>query len=962
MSWYDGDGDGLKRLYKLSLASGLFLAAPLVVGTLWYAWSSYTTVERYRRAVDDKGSVGLELFQVALHDELVRDLRALTLGERPVVGRLPTYELSLSPADVDLLTAQLGAKGAKTYAKGLLRVDGGVHEVEVRYRGEQPWHSLGVQKSMKIKVDRGDLVDGMRVFNLLNDPTPFGLEDQIILDLARDSGLLTPDYRPVRVRINNHDMGVYRLESQPDESLIRQNHRIPGNMYAGDAEKLRGDQAFGPLFTSTAGWTKLADRSEARAAEVAELVRFVDAVHHASHAEFVRFAERSLDLPRYARFDALDVTFGGDEHDFLSNHRFYADPYRGKLEPVAWTFRGFQRDETLNGVDSPLLVRLKFTPRYLAERDRAVYQLLTGQASVPAIHDRAERAIAGLAEELAADPYWDAYKLLPRASRLHRALTRPMSFDRWILATEYEIDGFGQRSRYLLDVLEAPSVDVQAAPAGGMVGGTVGGAVRLDVTVRGHGAYAVEELRAVGPCSGALSAWADTSLDGRLDPAHDTPLGTGEVGQSLRPSRDSALTTRARLVPREDASAKRGYVRVEQEPTVYSYFLEARECAPAEVVVVLRSMVTGASARIAVVPSSTTAPALHTPLTPVDAPLSMQVGELSPHPWQYAPAPLPRTLVLGPGVVELPRSVRYEATDTVEIAAGTTLALGPEASLEFLGKVDARGTPERPIVIRRLDPSRAFGGLSLSGPGTAGSALTEVRIHGGSHPRGGDVEYTALINVHDTRDITLTSWRIFDVSATEDVVHGYLVDGLVLHEVELERAPTDGIDLEFVRAELRGVRIIGAGDDGLDLMGSTLRLQDSLIAGAVNNGISAGEETDVTATSVVVTDTKIGVLAKNASTVRLVRSLVNRSKVALRARRKETRYGGPSRIGAAETFVVDAETVQDADKGSTIEVGQLRVELPAEGELGHVLSQVLHAPSWAQADEVLDALRERGGR
>jgi hypothetical protein len=329
---------------------GLFLAAPLVVGTLWYAWSSYTTVERYRRAVDDKGSVGLELFQVALHDELVRDLRALTLGERPVVGRLPTYELSLSPADVDLLTAQLGAKGAKTYAKGLLRVDGGVHEVEVRYRGEQPWHSLGVQKSMKIKVDRGDLVDGMRVFNLLNDPTPFGLEDQIILDLARDSGLLTPDYRPVRVRINNHDMGVYRLESQPDESLIRQNHRIPGNMYAGDAEKLRGDQAFGPLFTSTAGWTKLADRSEARAAEVAELVRFVDAVHHASHLQSSPASpRRELDLPRWARFDALDVTFGGERARLPTPTTASTPiPYRGKLEPVAWSFRGFQRDAGFN--------------------------------------------------------------------------------------------------------------------------------------------------------------------------------------------------------------------------------------------------------------------------------------------------------------------------------------------------------------------------------------------------------------------------------------------------------------------------------------------------------------------------------------------------------------------------------------------------------------------------------------
>ena len=179
-----------------------------------------------------------------------------------------------------------------------------------------------------------------------------------------------------------------------------------------------------------------------------------------SPRDFAAYAEEELDLPRVAIFDALDVVFGGSEHDWFSNWKFYADPYRGKLEPVAWSFRGFQHEHAFNAIDAPLLIRLKMTPGYLARRDRKVYELLTGKASVPSIRERADRAMGALAEELAADPYWDAYKLLPRASRFHRFYVRPMTLDRWGLAAGYELDMFAERSRWLLDQLEEPGVEV----------------------------------------------------------------------------------------------------------------------------------------------------------------------------------------------------------------------------------------------------------------------------------------------------------------------------------------------------------------------------------------------------------------------------------------------------------------------------------------------------------------------
>ena len=159
------------------------------------------------------------------------------------------------------------------------------------------------------------------------------------------------------------------------------------------------------------------------------------------------------------------------------------------------------------------------------------------------------------------------------------------------------------------------------------------------------------------------------------------------------------------------------------------------------------------------------------------------------------------------------------------------------------------------------------------------------------------------------------------------MLHANTVERLSLHELTIEGAPIDAVDLEFVTADVRNLTVIGAGDDCLDLMGSKVRVQDSLITGCKSNAISAGEETELTANRVVIADARTGILAKNASEARVIRSLLYRTERGLRARRKQVRWG-PSRIGTSEVFVAGAEVVHDADKGSTIEISSVRMELP----------------------------------
>ena len=87
-----------------------------------------------------------------------------------------------------------------------------------------------------------------------------------------------------------------------------------------------------------------------------------------------------------------------------------------------------------------------------------------------------------------------------------------------------------------------------------------------------------------------------------------------------------------------------------------------------------------------------------------------------------------------------------------------------------------------------------------------------------------------------------------DVGKT-DAVHVAYVRGLSVSDSIFANTGGDGLDLEFVDAEVSRVEFINIGDDALDLMGTFVTFADSIIIGANGNGVSAGEESRVTVRS-----------------------------------------------------------------------------------------------------------------
>jgi hypothetical protein len=947
-----------RRFYRARAFPSLLVCLPGLLLVLWYTWSAFARVDHYRRAVDEEGPFLLETLQIALHDQVQADIRRMLMGPPPDPSSLYTYRLRMKRHEWDKLVASAKHRKARPYVNGKVEHDGKLLDAEIRLRGNRHWHTDGAQKSLKVKLDKGELIHGYRIFNLINDPTSMVIGQQLILDLARESGLLTPRASFVRVKLNSKDLGVYHYETAADESLLRSAQRMPGSIYTSE---LPGSAKTEDLWSKSEFWTKVASRTDSDddRGDFSDLNRFLHAVSHATTREFYDFTRHELDLTSFARLDALDVAFGGDQRDFRENHNYYFDPYRGLWEPIAGDFRGFRDDPLFNLVDSPVLLRLKMTPGYLSLRDRVLYDFLTAEGAPSAIHARAARLLTELAPELRTDPNWDAYRQLPRVDAFHRRMLRPNTLSRLALVIESELTTYDHRHAQLVGALERNPLflsvgDTHAAGEPGVPATETGFSTRLGLIIDGHAGVALNELLVD---FGAGCAAPRSSLF-----ASDAEVATaGQAGQ-LELTRELVLHPSVGIVPRANPNERRGNVRGEVLPIEYELSLRT-SCRPRGVIARGRHLATDSRVVSRPAPAELLTRLPRQRLGSGDVP-KFEAGEAAPHPWELS-TPEPEELSLGPGDVRIPETRVFEPNQTVTIRPGTRLLMGPQASLVFLGRVTFDGQRHQRIQIEALRSDAPWGGLAIQGPATHGSRLSHVTIGGGTVPRFRAIAYPAMVDVHHTRDILIEGCVLGQNALDTETLHIAYVDGLALHDTTFLRIPGDAVDVEYSSADLRRLRIVNAGDDSIDLMGSRITLSDSTLLGAEGNGISAGEESQVNIQNTLIADCAVGVLAKNAAHVSLSGSVLFRNGTGVRSYQRTVRYAGDSEVTANVLFIAQSrkEAVKRDDrKADALDRGRVLMDLPQPGVLDHVLQNVLEISDWQELPRWIADQKEQAVR
>ncbi len=939
-----------KRLWHLKLGHGLILVAPALIICAWYSMAAFLAHDRYARAIDVDQPLTVEIFHLHLHDHLSRDLRRLTASRLSAEPNLPSLNLHLSNADLDALGENVPpTEGKASYVEGILERGGEYLDVGVRYRGRRPKHWLYAQKSWKVRVRDGRFLDGLGIFNFINTPDPLPFDELIVMDLAREHGLLTPVYYPFRLLLNNTLMGIHFFSVQPDEGLLRNCRRIPGSLFSGNGAPVDEETGVSTLWLDAGHWKKVAARLGIKGAikDRSELERLLDMVSGATDVEFALFARDHIDLDHFALFDALDVVFGGNQHDFDQNHKLYFDPYKARFEPIAWNFRGWDHRSVVNRAENPLQIRLKGIPGYLLLRDRIVLGLLDGDCAPESLRNR----IQGLLEELAsaqrADPYWDAYHLLPRMDRYHRQLVRPMNEHRQALVLEARYARMAKRTAYLRSELTGGDLNLVLRPMPGAKRVTA-----VDLVVSGHGGVRLAGLSPIWSEACVPARWslsADTDLDGT--PAGDRDLGGG-AGAGTEAWLGMELLSGTVLEARPP-SPQRGAVRVATQARRFRLFIHGGACTPERVRVRAVDLLTNAP----VVREASWDGVVETVLDEVprcdSAVEPVHADFASAHPWCH-PAPAAGLVRLGPGPVDIPETRVFQAGQTVEIRPGTTLRMGPDASLIFHGPLRADGTAEARIHIS----GNRWGGVVLQGPGTAGSRLAHVTVEGGGTPRWGMGAFPGMLNIHDTREIMIQDLRLAGIRGAEDVLHAAYVEDLLMERVVIEDPPTDGMDLEFCTGQITGIAVFNAGDEALDLMGTKITVTDAVFLGFGGAGISAGEETRLKLNTALISGGPRGVLVKNASRARLRDVLFHDAETALDIRHLSARYSGACRINEKRVRAASCEQSLVTDRpwkpDDAISVGGA----PDDSDLEDLRTRLLGMETWDDLEARLESLRE----
>jgi hypothetical protein len=438
-------------------------------------------------------------------------------------------------------------------------------------------------------------------------------------------------------------------------------------------------------------------------------------------------------------------------------------------------------------------------------------------------------------------------------------------------------------------------------------------------------------------------------------------VATHGVGADLVFDAELPLFPSVAIVPRRDPDERRGAVRAELVPTAYALALVS-SCPPRGVVARGRHLAT--DSRVVSRPLSTELRArLPGQRLGPDAVPRFAAGEVAPHAWQLE-GPLPRSVQLGPGEVVVDATRVFEPHETVTVAPGTHLRMGPQASLIFLGKVLFEGQSGAPIVIDSLEPKR-WGGIAIQGPASAGSRLEHVLVRAGTKPVWRSIPYPALVNIHHTRDIALESCRFSENAPETDTLHVAYVDGLTSSDTTVTQVSGDAFDLEYSRADVRRLRLINVGDDGLDLMGSQLTLRDSVILGAQGNGLSGGEESVVKVQNTLIASSGVGVLAKNAAKIALSGSVLFENETGVRSYQRTVRYAGDSEVTADVLFVAGSRkkpVKRDDRESDRLDRGRVLLDLPQPGVLDHMLEDVLEVGSWQELERWIGEQRDGGVR
>jgi hypothetical protein len=876
----------LKNIYKLNFLHSFFIIFLLFIIFIYYSYHAYIDFLHFNAANPrhEYVSLSIERFKTLFRERINRDY--VNLVAKPYSkSKLSDFQLFIDKKDIQKLNSSLPESGKEFVTAFLIppnKINNPLFKTQIRYRGTLPHNWIYKQKSLRVKLAKGNLFSMERKFNLLNPPHNYFIIDYINYDISREMGLLTPDSYPSRVFINHEFMGIYSYLSQVDESLLRKNKRMPGSIYFGESPEVNSD-GIGALWTDSELWHKKASRNSESSYNREDINTFINFISNYEPLEFYKKFNIYADKTKFYKFFALDTRIGGSHHDFTHNHKLFFDPYLGKFEPIQWDIRFWDNSFYKDLVVPPLLLNIALNPILEMERDQVAYQVLQTYSAENISH-RLNYYESSIYSDLATDKYRDSARENYLFPDMHATF---FSMDEFKDAIKHKNMQQKIREKRLYQIYNDTKIEYQINPISKQT-------AMISFAVDGNSPVDINLADFIINSKIDYSVYKDSNSNLYADKEELTKL----IRHTLYPGRKILQGSPQGI----SSKMNHGNHKLIAAPLYYSFIIQS----------------TNKALIFSTQPIVGTNKITHKTVPIIKSNFKITNHNDSIHPWKL-PKPKHERIMTLEGVIDVNNDLIFDSKTQVIIKPGTIFNIYPNKSVYFFAKVIANGVEKFPIIFKEKFKNKPWGSLVLQGEKSSGSQFSHIKVTNGSVAKNNLIDYPGQLNIHDVKNFSLSNCDISNNNQGDDSLHIAYSTGKIT-SCRFSQSHLDAVDIDISDVSIDNSLFINSGNDAVDLMTSKVKISNSVFLNAKDKCISTGEWSQAVFKQNFFFHCHIGVEVKDKSEVTLSNNIImDSSKSAINLYNKNYHYDMGGIISGNNLYLIgNKQIISDKKSKSSL--------------------------------------------
>lgn len=823
---------------KIIIFSLLFSMPITIFFIIWLYFTTNSYLESDHLNEFEKGvfKKGVRLKRVGLMEfmELKANIKQ-TLG----IHHKSDVNIFIKNSDLIQLNKNLPTSGFND-KKAFLFIDDKVIKGKVRYRGDNFYHWFMPHKSWRFKTSKNDLYNNVRKYNFIVLKSSGLLANHQSYKLARLMGLLAPESSIKTLSVNRKYNGLKLMVEQIDESFLRNSGRIPSDIYKGDnmgSTKKIGVRISG-VFDVASVWDKVAINNHYDKSSVAPLDELLTQLRSNNNS--------LMDKKSFSRFMAFVDLTSSFHYDAQHNWILYYDNYYEKFYPIIWDTMGWEKrwtnKKSVNIIHSSEL----FESLY------ADYEFL--RLKYYELHDffntKESKFLAGLNSEIQktknkigiAGYTYSVGGHYIDSKQVNKALDafRERIINRFSLVKKIFVSGVDKSNyKYMLK----------------------DGVLRLSVS----GNKLIKKI-IIGMKE--------------FNNINNIYLSYLQSGEKIRVGIPFIINENKQVELDVDLLART--IQVKGRPLPSSTSIEYKE----------------ATYDIEGLNSNDVESVMFSILTLNNENVhARKVKNIITTEFESQQNIISKIIVkkqiIWAGIKEFNGFNTIE--DDVLIEPGTRLVFKASATIKVLGKVTALGTKEKPIIFEAYDKTKPWNAFVLKDEKANGSIFKYCIFKDGSGDKGKLYEYTAMLSVHNVKDLLVENCEFYDSHKTDDMVHIVYSDA-TFKNTKFVRSLSDALDVDISNVVIDNCEFIDSGNDSIDLMTTNAIVTNTKFINSEDKGISIGERSNLLAINNLIKGSGIGMQSKDTSKAYVYNTSFLSNKKAVDAYHKNWRYSHGGQI------------------------------------------------------------------